>query len=173
MKLHCKIQGCTNKGYITRGMCYKHYRRWLKYGDPLFTKNEMHGMVNTKIYYVWCQMKQRCTNPNHPHYKDYGGRNIKICDRWLNSFENFYVDMGEKPKGLTLERMDNDGEYCKENCRWATRYEQAQNRRSTILSPESIKRIKKMYGLGLTPMEISERTGFNKTTMDNIFYRRK
>lgn len=73
-------------------------------------------------------MVQRCTNENNIGYKNYGGRGITICARWL-SFKNFMEDMGKKPAGWTLDRKNNDGPYCKKNCRWATRKQQAQNRR--------------------------------------------
>jgi len=74
-------------------------------------------------------MLQRCNNPNHSHYKYYGGRGIKVCDRWLESFENFYEDMGERPEDLTLDRIDVNKGYYPENCKWSTRSEQNSNKR--------------------------------------------
>ena len=75
-------------------------------------------------------MKSRCYNPNFPKYKDYGARGIYVCERWRLSFESFLEDMGERPIGKTLDRFpDNDGPYCKGNCRWATPKEQRANQR--------------------------------------------
>ena len=81
----------------------------------------------TKTYYIWQSMKQRCLNPNNKNYKRYGGRNIKVCDRWKHSFQNFLNDMGEKPEGLTLDRINNDDGYKPENCKWSTVNEQQYN----------------------------------------------
>jgi len=75
-------------------------------------------------------MKKRCLNHSNPRFKDYGGRGIKVCDRWMK-FANFLSDMGERPKGLTLERMDNDGNYEPGNCRWATYFDQQHNKRGS------------------------------------------
>jgi hypothetical protein len=74
----------------------------------------------------------RCTNPKNARYADYGARGIKICDRWLNNFENFLADMGEPPAGLTIDRLENDGNYEPGNCAWRTPAEQARNRRNSI-----------------------------------------
>jgi hypothetical protein len=79
-------------------------------------------------YGVWAHMKDRCLNPNCEKFKDYGGRGITICKRWLK-FQNFLKDMGEKPKGLSIDRINNDGNYNKRNCRWATPKQQQNNTR--------------------------------------------
>lgn len=91
--------------------------------------NRSHGMSHTSEHETWRGMKARCYNPNNSRYKNYAGRNIKVCDRWLNSFSNFYEDMGSKPsEDHTLERIDNDLSYTKNNCKWALPLEQSNNR---------------------------------------------
>lgn len=91
------------------------------------TTQRTHHKSQTLEYNSWGSMKQRCCNPRCPKYPNYGGRGIKICDRWLHSFENFLADMGPKPSRLyTLHRIDNDGNYESSNCEWATSMVQAQ-----------------------------------------------
>lgn len=89
-----------------------------------------HGMSDTPEYRAWSALKNRCSNPNDKGFINYGGRGISICDRWINSFANFYADMGNRPSANhSIDRIDNDDHYYPENCKWSTRTQQIRNRR--------------------------------------------
>lgn len=117
---------------------------------------ERHGLSHSPTYHSWAMMKQRCLNQKTVAYKRYGGRGIKICPQWVDSFETFLKDMGEKPDGLSLGRIDNEGDYCPENCRWETYKEQARNTRRT-------KRVK-LNGSVISATAAAEELGLPLTT---------
>lgn len=126
----CEVEACDSV-YMARGLCKRHYERMVKHGTTS-TDWEFHGMSHTREYRSWYQMKSRCYDKNHHAYKDYGGRGISVCDKWFASFVTFYKDMGKRPEGMTLDRINNDGDYESSNCKWSTASEQARNRRTRI-----------------------------------------
>jgi hypothetical protein len=120
--------------------------------------NATHGLTKSTEYGSWCAMKARCCNPKTPHFHLYGGRGITVCDRWLNSFENFLADMGAKPsKAHSLDRIDNSRGYEPGNCRWATGTMQCRNRRDN--------RVIEFGGAKRTVAEWAERLGVKYFTL--------
>lgn len=91
-----------------------------------------HGYAGTQIYNIWQMMKRRCYKKDNKSYYAYGAKGIKVCDRWRYSFENFLLDMGPRPKGFTLDRIDSTGNYELSNCRWASRKTQSRNNNQNI-----------------------------------------
>lgn len=119
---------CGNSRYISAG----NLKRQCSQGCNS-CGNTRHGMSRTYEYLTWMAMRCRCNNPEHDNYKNYGGRGIKVCDRWDELFVNFFADMGPRPSPKhSLDRINNDGNYEPGNCRWATAKEQSRNRRNTI-----------------------------------------
>lgn len=109
------------------------------------------------LYSVWQNMKRRCDNPNMKSYKDYGGRGIYVCDSWSQSFKAFLDDMGPRPDGHSIDRIDNNGPYSPENCRWASKSEQQRNQRNT--------RIVIIDGAKLRACDLAESSGLKTDTI--------
>ncbi len=114
--------------------CGKEFETQVQYVKSGGTKScgcstEKHGMSKTKEYHSWSHMRDRCYNKNNKRFKDYGGRGISVCDRWFNSFNNFYLDMKDCPEGYSLDRIDVNGNYEPDNCRWSDSSEQHYNTR--------------------------------------------
>lgn len=107
-----------------------------------------HGLSGAPGYAIWRSMIGRCLSPDNKSYPHYGGRGITVCDRWLGNVENFILDMGPRPEGLTLERKNNDLGYTPENCIWATSHEQNQNTSRTKLNPIAVRVIRHLFDSG-------------------------
>lgn len=116
-----------------------------------------HGRSRSPIYGIWCKMRDRCENPKNKDYPKWGGRGISVCARW-KKFENFLSDMGERPERMTIERLDNDGDYEPSNCKWASRKEQAWN--------TSRNRYFEINGESLILSEWARRLGTSTDTID-------
>lgn len=120
--------------------------------------NRTHGMSNTRIFSIWNAMRGRCSNANNDDYVNYGGRGIKVCERW-DRFENFLHDMGEPEDGMTIDRKDVNGHYEPTNCRWASYTEQARNTRAN--------RMISAFSQSMTLAQWSDETGLNSSTIAN------
>lgn len=132
--------------------------------------NKTHGMSRTPTWRSWSCMLTRCRNPCASDYQRYGGRGITVCDRW-RSFENFFTDMGERPEGKTLDRINNNGNYEPGNCRWATPSEQSQNKRKTVIRktlPHQHIQIRWLSEMGWNHGELGQQFGISRTSVRNI-----
>ena len=143
-------------------------RKWAKRGSRascgcqrrrfISESHQTHGMSGHPAFAVWNSMVQRCSNPNHPAWKNYGGRGITVCERWVCSFENFWTDMGGSYQfGLELDRKNNAEGYSPDNCRWVTRRVNCRNRRNSLLCEYA--------GESRPVKEVAELTRINYTTL--------
>lgn len=121
-----------------------------------------HGMSKSPEYSVWNSMKDRCYNANNIEFDSYGGRGVEVCDRWRYSFENFYNDMGNKPRRKSLDRIDSNGDYSPDNCKWSNYIEQNNNKRNNILVSNN--------GITLTLGQWAREKGINYGTLKWRYY---
>lgn len=114
-------------------------------------------------------MLQRCNNPKNPNYQKYGAVGVTVCERW-KVFTNFLEDMGERPDGMSLDRVDPHLGYSPENCRWATAITQARNRRKPTTTFEQAEEVRKLKRQGLTPKQVAEALGLTVSAVDSVVY---
>lgn len=127
-----------------------------------------HGMTGTPTYRSWSGARERCTNPNHPKFDRYGGRGIEMCESWRLSFEQFLEDMGERPPGTTLDRVDNDGGYTPTNCRWASHSEQQLNRSCRSLTLDQEEEVVSLLDIGWSQSRIARHFGVSRSPIARI-----
>lgn len=160
LKCTCGNTGLKSKGSLVSG---KSSSCGCLHSELLSVRAKTHGMSATPIYAVWNMMRQRCQVPTNKQYKDYGGRGIKVCEKWQN-FEGFFEDMGLTPfEGASIERNDTNGDYEKANVRWANREEQNNNTRKTVLY--------EYKGEKLPSRQLAIKYGINENTLANRLYK--
>ena len=129
----CSVDGCDKPKPYKKGLCDMHYQRLSNNGDVNIVQKRREGQTEHPLYNTYHGMRKRCLQETDKDYHRYGGRGIKICERWsgVDGFFNFIEDMGERPDGYTLDRKDTNGNYTPENCRWADVYTQSGNKRNS------------------------------------------
>lgn len=169
-KKFCSVEGCKNP-VKSRGLCNKHYKRYLKHGDPLLGKKEreLHGKSNSPEYKSWDNMKTRCSNPRHESYYLYGGQGIRVCEEWEKSFSAFYKDMGEKPSPeYHIDRIDGKKDYTPENCRWSSPKENARNTTQIKLNMEIADSIRFKYKNGETISNLAKENNISYSAIKSV-----
>ena len=153
----CIVDGCRRPPKA-KGLCEMHYARYKKHGTA-GTANyirEPHGLRRLPEYQVWKSMKARCNNINDDFYHRYGGRGISVCEDWAKSFPSFIGDMGRRPSSNhQIDRIDNDGDYAPNNCRWSTCADNVRNNSHTKLTVKNVINIKNLHKGGMSIINIS------------------
>lgn len=165
----CEIDGCEG-AVVARGWCEAHYTRWKRHGDPSVVKRPSDWGERTSHprYKSWHGLLRRCYDPKSNGFVNYGARGIKVCDAW-HDFWRFLEDTGEPPSPHhSLDRIDNSGDYEPGNVRWATPKEQARNRRSTVITEDDAKEIKRRARAGEMAGDISRALGIAYDHVRNV-----
>jgi hypothetical protein len=131
-------------------------------------ENLPNGYSDTPTWGSWHAMRQRCENPKAPGYWNYGGRGITVCDRWRESYAAFLADMGERPRGMTIDRRDSNGNYEPSNCRWATAAMQSRNTRAVLFEPHEPAQVRWLASEGYTQAEIARFFGVDRAVIGHI-----
>lgn len=168
----CRVKICDGK-IKTPGLkyCAAHRRRLHTRGSlqarkPINRRVWGSRIAKTSEHKAWVSMRERCLKPSHPNFPNYGGRGIGICQSW-RQFKNFLADMGKRPKGYSLERINNNRGYSPANCKWATHLEQSRNRRTSV-DRKAVSSVTYLRKTGLLHREISLLTGMSLGTVQKI-----
>ena len=148
-----------NGGTVSCG-CWSH--------DRIRNMNLSHGMSHTSTHNIWLGMIQRCTDKKFKAYHNYGGRGISVCDSWLESFDSFHADMGDRPIGMSLDRIDNNGNYEPSNCRWASSKTQARNSRGAKLNEVAATVIRFMNDRGVSISRLAKAHNVGYSTISCV-----
>ena len=161
---NCSESGCGNKAH-SRGLCQAHYWQFRKANPEKVARYEKHFRKDKSTYSIWKQMKARCYSPYSTSYNRYGARGVTVCQEWLDSYDAFVRDMGNRPQGLQIDRIDNEKGYCKENCRWVTPAENSRNRRDTKLTHEKVSEIRRSV---MSVAELAKRYDVGIDTINKV-----
>lgn len=152
----CSVDGC-GRGHIAKGYCDRHYRNFIRTGNPLGAtrRNERGASTRHPLYRIWSSMWRRCTEPQNNSYRNYGARGISVCERWRD-FWQFADDIGPRPSANhSIDRIDVNGNYEPSNCRWATPLQQSRNRRTCRLTDDDRSLIERLVAEGWTKRRIA------------------